>query len=288
MITSGFSLAFNGKALLNNSKEMLWQRNIYQVTTSTDGHGTMTATPMSGFSGTNVTLSNTPNANYGFSDYSITGATLTGNQFTLNNDVTARAGFSAVPTSALYWSDAGSDVAKIGTNITKNVNKPVTAFNYFTVKFSLKAIDDDYYYFGAGHFYINFDKGHWYILNHFGYPTNEKAGIRREENLGQTFYPTNAATGKKYPSNSEIYTYYSLAYKITSQVNYKYVIDRSNARCSAFLNNVYMGYGNTSANITAINSLTGSWGGNASNTGKMTASNYSVAGFANLSNATAY
>lgn len=29
MITSGFSLGFNGKALLNNSKEMLWQKNIY-------------------------------------------------------------------------------------------------------------------------------------------------------------------------------------------------------------------------------------------------------------------
>lgn len=97
MITSGFSLAFNNKALLNNSNEMLWQRNIYQVTTSTDSHGTMTASPMSGFSGTNVTLSNTPNANYGFSGYSITGATLTGNQFTLNNDVTAKAGFSAEP-----------------------------------------------------------------------------------------------------------------------------------------------------------------------------------------------
>ena len=94
MITSGFSLSFNGKALLENSKEMLWNRNIFTVTTSTDGHGTMTATPMSGFAGTNVTLSNTPNANYGFSGYSITGATLTGNQFTLNNDVTAKAWFS--------------------------------------------------------------------------------------------------------------------------------------------------------------------------------------------------
>jgi hypothetical protein len=49
MINSAFSLSFNGKALLNNSKEMLWERNIYQVTTSTDGHGSITATPMSGY-----------------------------------------------------------------------------------------------------------------------------------------------------------------------------------------------------------------------------------------------
>lgn len=68
--------------------------DVYEVTTSTDGHGTMTASPMSGYSGTVVTLSNTPNANYGFQNYSVTGATLTGNQFILNNDVTAKAWFS--------------------------------------------------------------------------------------------------------------------------------------------------------------------------------------------------
>ena len=93
MITSAFSLAFNNKALLNNSKEMLWNRDIFTVTTSTDGHGSMTAFPMSGFSGTQVTLSNTPNPNYNFTGYSVTGATLTGNQFTLNNDVTAKANY---------------------------------------------------------------------------------------------------------------------------------------------------------------------------------------------------
>ena len=97
MINSAFSLSFNGKALLNNSNEMLWNRNIFTVTTSTDGHGSMTASPMSGFSGTTVSLSNTPNANYGFKNYDLTGATLTGNQFVMNNDVTAMANFSAVP-----------------------------------------------------------------------------------------------------------------------------------------------------------------------------------------------
>lgn len=93
MITSGFSLAFNGKALLNNSKEMLWNRNIFTVTTSTDGNGTMTASPMSGFSGTTVSLSNTPNAGYNFVNYDLTGATITGNQFIMNNDVTAKVNY---------------------------------------------------------------------------------------------------------------------------------------------------------------------------------------------------
>ena len=99
MIHDNFVLSFNGKNLLKNDKEMNWERNIFQVTTSTDGHGSITASPMSGYQGTTVSLSNTPNANYGFQNYTLTGATLTGNQFMLNNDVTAMANFSALPTS---------------------------------------------------------------------------------------------------------------------------------------------------------------------------------------------
>ena len=135
MITSGFSLGFNGKALLNNSKEMLWQRNIYQVTTATDGHGTMTASPMSVFPGTNVTLSNTPNANYDFANYSITGAVLTGNQFTLNNDVTARANFSAEPVK-LYISGGFGDNARASVGDSFYGIDPAMLGNTFTVNVS--------------------------------------------------------------------------------------------------------------------------------------------------------
>lgn len=133
MITSGFSLAFNNKTLLNNSKEMFWERNIYQVTTSTDGNGTMTASPMSGFSGTNVTLSNTPNANYSFASYSVTGATLTGDQFTLNNDVTARANFKSY--ELIYSSNAET----AGTAIYHNFNVSVpSGYPYVAARFDVK------------------------------------------------------------------------------------------------------------------------------------------------------
>ena len=103
MIHDNFVLSFNGKNLLKNDKEMNWERNIFQVTTSTDGHGSITASPMSGYQGTTVSLSNTPNANYNFTGYSVTGATLTGNQFTLNNDVTARAEFAILPKSRITY-----------------------------------------------------------------------------------------------------------------------------------------------------------------------------------------
>lgn len=133
MITSGFSLAFNNKALLNNSNEMFWQRNIYQVTTSTNGNGTMTAAPMSGFSGTIVTLTNTPNANYNFAGYSITGATLTGNQFTLNNDVTAKANFNSY--ELIYSSNAET----AGTAIAHSFNVSVpSGYPYVAARFDVK------------------------------------------------------------------------------------------------------------------------------------------------------
>ena len=133
MITSGFSLAFNNKTLLNGTNEMFWQRNIYQVTTSTNGHGTMTASPMSGFSGTNVTLSNTPNANYNFAGYSVTGATLTGNQFTLNNDVTARANFNSY--ELIYSSNAET----AGTAIYHGFSVSVpSGYPYVAARFDVK------------------------------------------------------------------------------------------------------------------------------------------------------
>lgn len=97
MIHDNFVLSFNGKNLLKNDKEMNWERNIYQVTTSTDGHGSITASPMSGYQGTTVSLSNTPNAGYNFNNYELTGASLTGNNFIMNNDVTAKANFVHEP-----------------------------------------------------------------------------------------------------------------------------------------------------------------------------------------------
>lgn len=66
---------------------------VYHVTTS-GSHGTVTASPSEGVNGTVVTLSNTPDSGYMLSSYTVTGATLSGNQFTINNsDVTVVGNF---------------------------------------------------------------------------------------------------------------------------------------------------------------------------------------------------
>lgn len=71
-----------------------FNRNTHTVTVQNDGHGTVTASPTTGYSGTQVTLSTTPASNYEFSGYTITGATLTGNKFNIGtSNVTAKAWF---------------------------------------------------------------------------------------------------------------------------------------------------------------------------------------------------
>lgn len=72
----------------------VFARNIHNITLQTDGHGTLAANKTTGYSGDTITLTATPNTNYVFSGYTITGATMTGDSFKLNtNNVTSKAWF---------------------------------------------------------------------------------------------------------------------------------------------------------------------------------------------------
>ena len=72
--------------------------NVYNINLQQTTGGTITSDKSTGYYGDTVTLYNTPAEHYGFRDYSITGATLTGNQFKINeSNVTAKANFSAWP-----------------------------------------------------------------------------------------------------------------------------------------------------------------------------------------------
>lgn len=79
--------------------------------------------PESGYKGTEVTLVDEPAWNEKFSSYSITGATLTGNNFILNNDVTAQANYETAKNLTLQTDGHGSIAANkmsgfIGDQVT--------------------------------------------------------------------------------------------------------------------------------------------------------------------------
>ena len=64
------------------------------LTLSAGANGSISADTLTGYDGDVVTLSTTPSAHHHFNAYSITGATLTGNQFAFSgSDVTAEASF---------------------------------------------------------------------------------------------------------------------------------------------------------------------------------------------------
>lgn len=78
------------------------------------------ATQYSGYKGTEITLIDQTPAGYGFDHWNITGATLTGNNFILNNDVTAQGIYTAEP----------SYTSKAITNAMMGVSQTVGAREY--------------------------------------------------------------------------------------------------------------------------------------------------------------
>lgn len=249
--------------------------NSINITYNTDGHGTLTGNSNTAMPGDIITLTATPNSNYALSGYAITGATLTGNKFAAENtNVTAYAAFSAVPQSALYWSTTASNTAGNKASNTKSINKAVTGFNYFTLKFQHQASHPGSVW--ADYINVNFNTGSWGMRAHY------QAGNYKPVRNGATFTAANSNVASRTQDSSTLRYYKSIA--DTTNATYKFVVDRNAARCSAFLNNTYLGYGNVNSNITAVNSVAI---GNEQN-GGVTAKQYYLAGFKTLAAATAY
>lgn len=90
--------------------------------------------PESGYKGTEATLVDEPSWNEKFSSYSITGATLTGNNFVINNDVTAQAVYETAKNLTLQTDGHGTIAANrtsgfIGDQVTLS-NTPSTGYDF--------------------------------------------------------------------------------------------------------------------------------------------------------------
>lgn len=118
---------FNLGAQNATAKGWFAQDPTYSVTVQNDGHGTITASPTTGYSNDLVTLSTTPARNYIFNNYSITGATLTGSQFKFGSqNVTAKANFKIIPIQTGNFYITGTFV-QIANKSNSYSNVPVTS-----------------------------------------------------------------------------------------------------------------------------------------------------------------
>jgi len=98
--------------------------------------GTIAATPMSGYDGDIITLSNTADAGYTFNTYNLTGATLTGNQFMFSgSDVSAEPDYTHNVYSVSITQVAGGTVnaspstGYYGTQVTLS-NTPSSEYTF--------------------------------------------------------------------------------------------------------------------------------------------------------------
>lgn len=103
---------------------------VYTLTLNQQTGGTISADKMSGIAGEIVTLSNTPSAEYNFGSYSITGATLTGNQFAFGtSNVTAAGTFNQKSYTLTLQNDGHGTIA--ATKTTGYVGDTVTLSNTY-------------------------------------------------------------------------------------------------------------------------------------------------------------
>ena len=143
------SFAFNGETLTLNGDELVLKYFVpdprYLTLNQTQG-GIIAANKLSGYDGTEVNLSYTANTNYTFSDYSITGATLTGNKFNFNgSDVTAKANFIYTPPSYTATGQSSTFNTKIYEPVTGNglyYGYYLASIPQIPVKFTVTAYTD--------------------------------------------------------------------------------------------------------------------------------------------------
>lgn len=116
------------------------QPTVYDVILTTDGHGSITANPMSGAKDTLITLSNTPAQNYVFSKYTLNNVDLAGNTFLMPEaDANVKGWFEAdVRTITVTQPSHGTITAPASAQVGSTVTLSCTAdtgyaLQYFTV-----------------------------------------------------------------------------------------------------------------------------------------------------------
>lgn len=113
---------------------------VYDVILTTDGHGSISANPMSGVKDTLITLSNTPAQNYVFSKYTLNNVDLAGNTFLMPEaDANVKGWFEAdmrtiTVTQPSHGTITAPASAQVGSTVTLSITTDTGyALQYFTV-----------------------------------------------------------------------------------------------------------------------------------------------------------
>lgn len=209
--------------------------------------GIITATPVQGSNGTEVTLSNSPSPNYEFGSYSVIGATLSGNKFTINNsDVTVTGTFNLYQQD---WVDMGSTEyygghgSIIWTELTGMPSS--STLNYFTIIFDLYLASG---YIGAADMNLANNNGNnnnnngriWRMRAHNLQPYPGFVGINQCVIDWTT--AQGAPTVGSYVQDNVSYRYCSSKFNKNTYARFKIAFDRPNRLGYVYIDNTLLGY----------------------------------------------
>ena len=288
------SLVFNGvetnkvmwngietKGILNGS--VLWgKEQIFRITVNQPTGGTITATPIEGKNGTIVTLSNTPSTDYKFVSYSVTGATLNNNQFTINgSDVNVTGTFSRYKQ---VFVNLGSTEYSNNTSTTKYYTltgmPSSTDFKYLTFVLNgyLK------WYMAADIYFVDNSNGlYWRCRWH----TNTKANVGFVGITGKvTGWTTQSGQTVSTGTLNNISYRFSSKWQAGGYPKIKIVFDRTNKRGYFYIDGTLIGYATMNADMINVKKI-----GLLAETGSSDLAkvkNIRVAGFSTLADAQAY
>lgn len=175
--------------------------------------------------------------------------------------------------TAMAHMTAGSQITCGGkSNARKTINANISSYRYCTLKFEHQTSHPSSSWASV----VEIHNWGWKIRTH--YLAKDYKGVRN----ASSFTAANSNVQTITVDNLALRYYTSVAE--TSNATYKFVLDRTNSRTSAFINNTYLGYGNVNSNITELANVRVAQEQN----GNTTAKNFNVAGFADISDAAGY
>ena len=248
---------------------------VYNVTTS-GTHGSVVASPTEGTTGTEVTLSNTPDSGYIFSSYSLTGATLKNdNQFDIGySDVEVVGNFVTPPASAVLYSDTTKYTTQ-NTTRTYNVAIP-EYYPYITIKFVQQIPHGS----GVSYLVNNYLKLNSFTIRQYNNGTNtEPCYIASNSGV------TNVNATKRTSDNLARYLYKGSRW-VEQENTFKYVIQCSNGATWCYIQGTNgANYSPGASKVTSVTSYQ-----TVRNSGSVNVylKNFYIAGFTTLAAAKAY